>query len=130
MAAADYRIATQAGQQEILDAIEGEGGTNEKLNVLAKDETLALLAKDATMSSLLTQIVEVLASVKSVNGKYGVVVLDSGDILISKSAVGSKTVAQVLSELAAAVAATPLTFTAQQISGDDYKIIVTTGTPS
>ena len=90
---------------------------------LATDETLNLLGKDATLQA----IAEILASVKSVNGKYGVVVLDSGDILITNG--GSKTIKQVLTELQAAVDNTPLSFTAQAASGGDYKIVITTGTP-
>ena len=113
--------------------------SNTALGLLAKDATLqnsnaalALLAKDATMVAFANALVEVLAAVKSVNGKYGVVVLDSGDILISKNTVGSKTVKQVMTELEDAVAATPLSFTASAIQGadGDYKITVTTGTPS
>ena len=124
------------------------GDTNTALGLLAKDATaatlakdqtllatnqaLALLATDATLQALTEALVGVLASVKSVNGKYGVVVLDSGDILISKTAQNSKTISEVLTELAAAVAATPLTFTTSQISGSstDYLLTVTQGTPS
>ena len=105
--------------------------TNTALGLLGKDATLqntntalGLLGKDATLQA----VAEILASVKSINGKYGVVVLDSGDILITNG--GSKTVKQVLTELETAVGNTPLTFTPTQISGDDYKIVVTTGTPS
>ena len=99
-------------------------GTNTALGLLGKDATLQTLGKDATLQA----IAEILASVKSVNGKYGVVVLDSGDILITNG--GSKTVKQVLTELETAVGHTPLTFTPTLISGDDYKIVVATGTPS
>jgi hypothetical protein len=57
--------------------------------------------------------------------------LDSGDILISKSTSGSKTIKAVLTELENAVAATPLTFTPTAIAGaeNDYKINVALGTP-
>ena len=73
-----------------------------------------------------------LASVKSVNGKYGVVVLDSGDILFSKSAQNSKTISTMLTEMGAAIAATPLSFAASHIADteSDYKITVSQGTPS
>ena len=106
---------------------------------LATDETLqesntalGLLAKDVTLLALANALVEVLASVKSINGKYGVVILDSGDILISKNTVGSKTVKTVLTELENAVAETPLSFTATGIpdTEDDYMITVTQGTPT
>ena len=114
-------------------------GKDATLATLAKDQTLlatnqalALLATDTTLQALTEALVGVLASVKSVNGKYGVVVLDSGDILISKTAQGSKTISEVLAELAEAVEATPLTFTTSPISGSstDYLLTVTQGTPT
>lgn len=94
----------------------------------ATNTALAALSKDQTLQAIAT----ILASVKSVNGKYGVVVLDSGDIVISKNTSGSKTIGQVLTELQTAVGATPLTFTPTEISGSDgdYKLTVTQGTPS
>ena len=98
----------------------------------ATNTALGLLAKDTTLSgsnSLLEAIANILISVRSVNGEYGVVVLDSGDILINKNVVSSKTVETVLSELEDAVANTPLTFTPTLISGDDYNITVTIGSP-
>ena len=113
--------------------------TNTALGLLAKDATLGntntaigLLAKDTTLLSsnaLLEAIGNILISVRSVNGEYGVVVLDSGDILINKNVVSSKTVEEVLSELEDAVENTPLTFTPTLISGDDYNITVTIGSP-
>ena len=89
---------------------------------------MGTLSKDATLQA----IAEILTSVKSVNGKYGVVVLDSGDILIAKNTTGSKTVEQVLAELQTAVAATPLEFTPVRVQGtaSDYMIEITLGTPS
>ena len=113
--------------------------TNTALGLLAKDTTLqasntalGLLAKDATLLAMANALVDVLASVKSINGKYGVVIMDSGDILISKNTVGSKTVKAVLTELEEAVAETPLSFTATAIpdTEDDYMITVTQGTPT
>ena len=120
--------------------------TNTTMDTLAKDTTVNTLAKDTTLqaigtslgtlaaggsiSALADALVDALASVKTVNGKYGVVVLDSGDILITKTNTSGKTVKQILTELQAAVSATPLEFSASQVSGDDYKVTVTTGTPS
>ena len=130
MARAGKRLATE----ETLQTLSKNTtliATNTALGNLAKDATLqgtntalGLLGKDATLQA----IAEILTSVKSVNGKYGVVVLDSGDILITNG--GNKTVKQVLTELETAVGNTPLTFTPTLISGDDYKIVVNTGTPS
>ena len=98
----------------------------------ATNTALGLLAKDATLigsNALLEAIANILISVRSVNGEYGVVVLDSGDILINKNVVSSKTVEEVLSELEDAVENTPLTFTPTLISGDDYNLVVTVGSP-
>lgn len=92
-------------------------GTNTKLEALSKDATLQAIA-------------EILTSVKSVNSKHGVVVLDMSDIPISKTTPSSKTAYEVLTEMTAAVEATPLTVTAENVSGDDYTIVVTLGTPS
>ena len=113
--------------------------TNTALGLLAKDSTLGntntalgLLAKDATLSgsnTLLEAIANILISVRSVNGEYGIVVLDSGDILINKNVVDSKTVEEVLVELEDAVESTPLTFTPSLISGNDYNVSVTIGSP-
>ena len=99
---------------------------------LATDSTLGTLAKDSTLVAFANALVNVLASVKSVNGKYGVVVLDGGDILFSKSAQNSKTIKAMLTEMGTAIAATPLSFMASLISGteSDYRIIVSQGTPS
>lgn len=99
-----------------------------------------LSAQLSTQNTVLTNgfetltdgLIGVLASVKSVNGKYGVVVLDSGDILISKSEAGSKSVQTMLSEMNAAIAQTPLTFGASQIAGtdDEYLLEISQGTPA
>ena len=136
MPRAGKRLATEETQQTLAKDTTVQS-TNTALGLLAKDTTLqltntalGLLAKDASLQEMATALVEVLASVNSVNGKYGVVVLDSGDILISKTAVGSKTIAQVMTELQAAVAATPLSFTATLIEGNDYQVTVAQGTPS
>jgi len=141
MAEADKRVATDTTLQAtntalgLLSKDSTLGQIKTALGLLAKNTTLQatnttleLLAKDTTMQ----EIAEILCSVKSVNGKYDVVVLDSGDILISKSAQNSKTVKTVLTELQNAVSATPLSFTATSISGteDDFKVTVTQGTPS
>jgi hypothetical protein len=142
MAEADKRLATDSTLQATNTALGSLAkdsslqATNTALGSLAKDASLqatntalALLAKDSTLSALAESLVEVLASVKSVNGKYGIVILDSGDILISKFATGSKTIREVLAEMQNAIAETPLSFTAENISGDDFKIIVIQGTP-
>ena len=120
------------------DATLDEVAKDATLDEVAKDATLldtnvalGLLAQDASLVTFANALVEVLASVKSVNGKYGVVVLDSGDILISKSIQNSKTVQEVLQEATDAIARTPLTFATSAIAGteDDYLLTVTTGTP-
>lgn len=128
------RLATDSTVGTALEAIAtAQEGTNDELSGLGTAigdnlEALELLSKDETLQA----IASILSSVKSVNGKYGVVVLDSGDILISKTAQNSKTVKTVLTELETAVDETPLAFTPSLISGttDQYKITVTTGTPS
>lgn len=157
MSQADKRLATDATLQATNTALGllGKDATlgqiKTALGLLAKDGTLddikdaiALLASNTTLQATntalgllgkdasLQAIANILASVKSVNGKYGVVVLDSGDILISKNTQNSKTTKQVLTELQNAIDATPLTFTASEISGKpgQYALIVETGTPS
>ena len=108
------------------------GGVAKDATLEASNTALGLLAKDETLLAMANALVDVLASVKSINGKYGVVILDSGDILISNNTVGSKTVKAVLTELEEAVAETPLSFTATAIPDTeaDYKITVTQGTPT
>ena len=87
-------------------------------------------ATQTGLEVLTNELIGVLASVKSINGKYGVVVLDSGDILISRTTQGSKTVKQMIEEMQATIAKTPLTFGATQIEGDDYTLTITQGTPA
>ena len=110
------------------------GATNTALGLLAKDATLtatntALAATNTALETLLNGLIGVLASVKSVNGQSGVVVLDSGDILIDQTLVSSKTVQEMLSEMETAISQTPLSFSTSQISGNDYLLTVTQGTP-
>lgn len=85
---------------------------------------------DTDIRTLADSLIGVLASVKSVNGKYGVVVLDSGDILISKS--GGKTIRETVSDMQTAISKTPMTIVASEISMsvDDYLASITTGTPT
>ena len=138
-------LGKDASLQEIktaLGLLAKDGTLNDiktALGLLAKDVTLTatntalgLLAKDTTLLAMANALVDVLASVKSINGKYGVVIMDSGDILISKNTVGSKTVKTVLTELEEAVAETPLSFTATAIpdTEDDYMITVEQGIPT
>ena len=108
------------------------GAANTALGLLAKDTTLNSIVKNVTVegtNGILEAIAEILVSVRSVNGKYGIVVLDSGDILIRSTDPNSKTVEEVLVELEEAVDNTPLTFTPTLISGDDYSVVVTVGSP-
>ena len=112
------------------------GAQEETLSGFAEDmnTTLSGFASDmnATLTNLSNELVGVLVSLKSVNGKYGAVVLDSGDIVISKSVSGSKTIAQVLAEIQTAISLTPLDFGVEQISGteDEYLLTIDQGTPS
>lgn len=80
--------------------------------------------------ALSNDLIGVLGSVKSINNKTGAVVLDSGDLKMDKSQPSSKTVKQMVNEMTAAIAQTPLTFTATQIEDDDYLLTVTQGTPA
>ena len=116
------------------------GDLNTTLNDFASQIQTILNTQLSEQNTVLTNgfetltdgLIGVLASVKSVNGKYGVVVLDSGDILISKSAAGSKSVQTMLSEMNAAIAQTPLTFGASPITGtdNDYLLEISQGTPA
>lgn len=85
-----------------------------------------------TIEDLGDALVGVLASVKSINGETGEVVLDGNKLLINHNQQNSKTVTQMLNEMAAAIAETPLNFSAELITGtsDEYMVVVTQGTPS
>lgn len=84
------------------------------------------------MGSMTNELIGLLASVKSINGKYGIVVLDSGDILITKDQGNSKTIKQMLTEMNDAIALTPLSFSTELITGTaaDYTLNIVVGTPA
>lgn len=113
-------IETQAGN--IKTAID------QQKNTLDSD----INGTNSMLSVFANAMVEVLASVKSINGKYGVVVLDSGDLLINKNASGSKTVKTMVEEMQEAIAKTPLHFSTESNPdiSDDYTLMVTLGTPA
>lgn len=107
-----------------------------------KTDTTAQIAGIGTkltdVASNLDAIAEGIASVHSVNGMTGDVVLDSTTIKVSSS--NSKTIAQVLSEeqssvdsavseVQAAVARTPVSFSASSIEDDDYLLTIALATP-
>lgn len=94
--------------------------------------------KLTNVATNLNAIAEGIASVHSVNGQTGDVVIDSTNIPVSQS--NSKTIAQVLSEeqttvnsavssMQSAIARTPVSFSASAIEDDDFLLTVALSTP-
>lgn len=123
----DLGTKIDAHKTETASQISGIGT---KLNSVATNT--------AAVANNLNAIAEGIASVHSVNGRTGDVVIDSTNIPLSQTNV--KTISQVLSEeqssvssavseIQAAVARTPVSFSANVIENDDYLLAIALGTP-
>ena len=92
---------------------------------MALDETLqATNTAIGNVVSKLTEVKEALETVKSVNGKTGVVVLDGRDINMDESAATKTTIKNAVTALQTKA----VTFDLTNIEGDDYLLTITQGT--
>ena len=123
----DLGTKIDAHKTETASQISGIGA---KLNSVATNT--------ATVADNLNAIAEGIASVHSVNGQTGDVVIDSTNIPVSQS--NTKTIAQVLSEeqttvnsavssMQSAIARTPVSFSASAIEDEDFLLTVALSTP-
>lgn len=94
--------------------------------------------KLTAVATNLNSIAEGIASVRSVNGQTGDVVIDASNIPISRG--NNKTISQVLSEeqtsvssavseMQSAISRTPVSFSTSSIENEDYLLTVALATP-